>query len=421
MDEIEKKMIVIADLVKNIQDKNESLEKKYDGVIVDEMKKMEGLLIEATKEVEEIKKKDADQKARVDALEKALARNSAPESKNDFNEYEKEFQKFLRKGDSIDPVVMDSEFKKHLMTKGLDEESIKTMQVGVNPQGGYWIQPTRLTRTVTRNFETSPMRDLAFIATTASDSVEMIIDDDEPETESNTEISTRSVTGTPDIGLLQIYTHEETALPKITQKLLDDAGFDVGAWLQNKINRKITRVENTRFILGSGSNQAKGILAYTAWASAGVYQRDAVEQVNSGHATLLTGDGLINLQIALQEAYQTNANWLMRRTSWGAIAKLKDSEGRYLLDFDLLRNGTGAMTLLGKPVKIMSDMPAIGAGALSVAYGDFGEGYTIVDKPGVQILRDPYTDKGRVIFYTSKRVGGAVTNYESFKIQKVSA
>lgn len=425
-EQITKKLGELADIITVVQEKNTKIEAKYDGLLNEEIKTLSEKASNIAADFDKINKERLEEKNRIDELEKLIARGAAgaKESKSDAELYDAGIMSYLRKG-----VHMDSEIaKKGLMgclrTPGFSEQELeqKTMQVGINPDGGYWVQPDRLSTMVTRNFETSPMRSLATAVTTASDHIEMMIDDDEVEVESATEISTRNTTDGAQIGLLNIYTHEIAAEPKITQKLLDDAGFDVGSWLQRKINSKITRTENTRFVSGDGVNKAKGILSYSPWAVAGTYERNKLEQVVSGSAAAVTADGAISLQNSLQEIYQNGASWMMRRQTWGEYIKLKEgTTGAYLIDPTMLRNGAGRLLLLGNPVYFASDMPAVAAGALSVAYGDFSIGYHIVDKIGVILIRDNITDKGRVKFYTSKRTGGAVTNYEAIKIQEISA
>jgi HK97 family phage major capsid protein len=253
--------------------------------------------------------------------------------------------------------------------------------------------------------------------------MEFIIDDDEPSIERVGEVESRAITDTPEVGLLTIPVHEYSAKPQASQRMLDDAGFDIEGWLNGKVSRKIGREENTDFVTGDGSKKAKGFLSYDAWTVAGTYERDALEQrTGTGTAgTLDQAKDFIKLQTDLIEDYQQSAVWTMRRKSWASILELQDENGQFLLRFgDYMRSGTDLL-LLGKPVNIMADMPAIANNSLSVAYGDFGMGYTIVDRFGIRVLRDPYSNKPYVQFYTTKRTGGAVTNFEAIKILKTPA
>jgi len=426
-EETKKKLDELCDIVTAIQEKNDRNEKKYDGLDVQVIKELEIKTGEVTKAFDTLNAERAEEKKRMDELEAIVARGQnggGDKPKSDIETYDESIMAYIRNGIAVPRDVAKKGIQSMLHIPGMTEDQIerKTMQVGIDPQGGYWVRPERLAKVVDREFETSPIRSVASVITTSVNSVELIIDDDEAETGGWTsEVAPRTATGEPDIGQLEIYTHEQWCMPKITQTLLDDAGFDVGAWLQRKVNSKIGRTENTAFVAGNGANKPKGFLSYANYAAAGVYQRDRIEQIVSGNATQFTADGLIDLQGALKEVYQGGATWLMQRNSWVQIIKLKETAtGAYLIDPTMLRNGAGQLVLLGKPVLFADDMQAVGAGALAATYGNFRTGYTIVDKMGVVLIRDNITDKGRILFYTSKRTGGAVTNYEALKTQEIS-
>ena len=138
-----------------------------------------------------------------------------------------------------------------------------------------------------------------------------------------------------------------------------------------------------------------------------------------GTEAALTSDGLIGVQNALKEAYQPGAVWGMKRTTFGAALQLKGSDN-YFFSPVLLRDGQASMQLLGKPVIFMDDMPAVASSALAIVYADFSQAYTIVDRVGLQVLRDPYSNKGFVTYYTTQRVGGDVTSFDAIAIGKVS-
>lgn len=308
--------------------------------------------------------------------------------------------------------------------KGLDKDEIaghvKDMVVGVNPNGGYFVRPEFANFVIDRQFETSPMRQLANIQTISTESLEIPIDDDEAGAEWVGEVDTRSKTDTPDIGQLVIHTHELSAKPYVTQKLLDDAAFDIEAWLQTKVADKFTRTENTSFVEGNGSKRPRGFLTYSDWTTAGTYERGAIEQRDTGSSGTFDADNLIDLQSDLLEFYQPNATWVMERKTFGSVVKLKNAiDGTYLINPELIAQSAPRI-LLGRPVRFFDDMPTIAANSLSIAYGDFQAGYTIVDRLGIRILVDPYTAEPFIVYKTRKRVGGDVTNYQSIKILKLS-
>lgn len=305
---------------------------------------------------------------------------------------------------------------------GADDErkafELKTLIAGVNPQGGYFIRPQRSATMIQRIFETSPMRGSANIETTSNDTLEFLIDDNEAGTGGWVgEVQDRDAnTGTPDIGLLTIPIHEQYAQPYATQKMLDDAGFNIEGWLSGKVTRRMSREENTTFLTGSGSQRPRGLLTYNAWAANGTYERGAIEQINSGIADNFSADGIKALQNAVKEEYQGGSKFFTKRINFLNITTLKDTQEQYLLDPRSLKMGD-TKVLLGKDVIFMNDIPEVGADTLSLVYGDLGVGYTIVDRIGFRVIRDIYTAKPFIKFYTTKRVGGDVTNYEAFKIQ----
>jgi HK97 family phage major capsid protein len=190
--------------------------------------------------------------------------------------------------------------------------------------------------------------------------------------------------------------------------------LDVEGWLANKVADEFARKEATAFISGTGVAQPRGILTYTAGTSWG-----QIEQINSGSSGALTADGLLSLVYGLKEAYARNASFLMNRSVVSAARKLKDTTNQYLWQPGLAM-GQPDM-LLGRPVYEATDMPVAASNSLSVAFGDFAAAYTVVDRIGIRTLRDPFTAKPFVRFYTTKRVGGDVVNFEALKIQKLAS
>lgn len=363
-------------------------------------------------------------------LEKAFSRMGGTDT-GETNEAEEkaseEMASYLRTrapiSDETNDIVVRAMCSKAFYGLGKEkrESEIKTLIAGSNPDGGYFIRPERSATIIKRIFESSTMRGIANIETTSSDVLEFIIDDDEAASGGWVgEVSARTgPTDTPTIGKLTIPAHEQFAEPKATQKMLDDAGFDIEGWLSRKVSDKMIRVENTAFVVGDGAQKPRGFLDYDDWTSPGAYERFKLERVNSGSSGLFVGDTVKLLQNSLIEEYQANATWVIKRIEWQKISILKDGAGAYLLDPRSFKTGD-TLELLGRPVRFFNDMPAAGAGSLSMAYGDFGVGYTIVDRIGFRVIRDNVTQKGFIKFYTTKRTGGDVTNYESIKIQELT-
>lgn len=299
---------------------------------------------------------------------------------------------------------------------GEGNEEFKTLSVGSDPDGGYFVRPQMAASIGKKVFESSPMRALADSITISTDAYEEFYDNDEPASGWVGEQTTRSVTANNVIKKLRIEAHELHSSPKATQKLLDDSSIDIESWHAGKVQEKFARDEATAFITGNGVAKPRGILSYASGDGFNM-----IEQISSNSSANFDADDLIDVQDSLLEAFQNGASWLMRRASWSYVRKLKDGEGRYLVAPGGNLLSGNSMELLGKPVSFAADMPAIGADSLSVAYGNYKSGYMIVDRIGIRVLRDPFTSKGSVIFYTTKRVGGGVHQFQTIKLLKLSA
>jgi HK97 family phage major capsid protein len=335
----------------------------------------------AAQESQELKTKlDAVEKT-AQYLEKMISRagtTGGDESKEFEEKAHNEICAYLRKDAPMSKDVAEATVKAlfknafYGLGEAEREQQIKTLIEGVNPNGGYFVRPERSAQMVKRIFESSPMRSICDLQTTTSKSVELIIDDNEAASGGWVgETQSRPGTNTPQIGLLTIPIHEQYAMPKATQTMLDDAGFDLENWLSGKVTRKMSRVENTAFVIGDGSQKPKGFLTYDPWAVNGTYERGKLEQIDSGVAGAITADSLKLLQNSLIEEYQANAVWGIKRASWSSVITLKDGSGAYLLNPESMRMGD-SLVLLGKRVVFMHDMPDIANDALAVTYGDFG-------------------------------------------------
>lgn len=297
---------------------------------------------------------------------------------------------------------------------------IRAMATDTQQTGGFLVMPDLSSTVVSRVFETSPIRLVANVEQAGSKSREFLIDDDEAGATWSGERSV-ATDDTPDVGLKEIVTHEITSTMKATATMIEDAYLDLASWMQTKGADKISRTENTAFFTGTGIKQPRGLLTYAAWSSAGVYERDKIEQIASGGATTLTADGLIDTQAALKEAYQAQAVWLMKRATFGSIIKLKGADNFYFGPM-MLAQGVPTMQLLGRRVMFCDDMQALGTGSnLVCAYGDFGRAYTILDRVGLQVLRDPFTADPYTLFRLRRRTGGDVTSFDAVKLTKLAA
>lgn len=346
-------------------------------------------------------------KERLDQIETAVSRTmkgtgtaEEKETKPEVIEYCKAFRGFIQSGMGEGDAL-----------KALGQ---KAMSVISDPDGGYLVTPQMSATIIKKVFESSPVRALAAVETISSDSLDLIDDHDEASYGWAAETGTISETTSPQIAKRNIPTHIMYAEPRATQKLLDDAGINIEQWLAEKQADKFGRVEATAFVSGTGVTQPRGFLTYAAGTTWGT-----IEQVNSGSSGALTADGLISLFYSLKSDYAQNAAFLANRASVGAIRLLKEATTNQYIWQPGLQNGQPDR-LLGVPIYMASDMPVAAANSLSVALADWRRAYQIVDRIGIRVLRDPYTAKPYVKFYTTKRVGGDVANFEAIKLQKLA-
>ena len=340
-------------------------------------------------------------KSRLDNIETAYNRpmlGGEVASVKHSDAYSKAFRNYLRKG----------------MEGGLEELQTKALSVGSDPDGGYLVTPQISSKIVQSIFETSPIRQLAAVENISSDALELIDDHDQAVAGWTSETGTIIETSTPTLAKRNIQTHELYAQPKATQKLVDDSAIDIESWLANKISDIFSRKENTAFINGTGVGQPRGILTYlpgTSWGQ--------IEQINSGSSSAVTADALVVLFYTLKDAYSKRASFLMNRTVVQSVRLLKQATTNQYLWQPGLAAGVPD-TLMGVPVYMAADMPNAAANSLSIAVGDFGAAYQIVDRRGISILRDPFTEKPFVKFYATKRVCGDVVNFEAIKLMKLA-
>lgn len=389
-----------------------------------------------------IEKAAESQKMIEDFMAKATAPGGgfATKQSEEFEAEVKGFNQMLRaeyqsKG-KIAPQAFDAEGYTHYksgffkMMSGTNADSLttderKAMSAGSDPDGGYLLPESTVGRTVAKIFEQSTMRQLANVQQISTDKLEGIVDNNEASAGWVSELGARSDTSTPQLGQYEIQAHEMYAMPKISQKLIDDASMDVEGWLSMKVADKFARVEGAGFTTGTGAGQPRGLFAYTTAATSddtrawGTFEH-VKTGTNGGFNATTKGDVLFDLIGAFKDQYLQNAQFLMRREMRTAIRKLKGATSDLYLWEPALQAGVPDR-LLGYPVRVDQYVPAMTTDSLSLALGDFREAYTIVDRIGIRTLRDPYTAKPYVVFYSTKRTGGGAVNYESCKFLKLSA
>jgi len=298
----------------------------------------------------------------------------------------------------------------------------KALSVGVNADGGYVVPPeteTEITRLMTA---VSPIRAIAGVRQVSGSVYKRPISVTGPATGWVGETAARPTTNSQTLAELSYPTMELYAMPAATSSFLDDAAVDVGQWIADEVNAAFAAQETTAFVTGNGVNKPTGFLTATSvaeaswtWGNLGYIATGTAGALPAANAS----DVLIDLVYALKAGYRQNASWLMNRRVQGALRKLKDSDGNYL--WQPAAAADGRARFMGFDLVEAEDMPNIGAGSLSIAFGDFKRGYLIVDRQGVSVLRDPFSSKPYVLFYTTKRVGGGVSDFDAIKLLKFAA
>ncbi len=297
----------------------------------------------------------------------------------------------------------------------------KSASSGVAAEGGY-VVPEETERRIDRMLAAaSPIRAIASVRQSHAPVFRKPISRGGAMSGWVTETAARPETDTPSLDLIDFPVAELYAMPAATQQLLDDAMVDIDQWLAEEVRDVFAEQESAAFVSGDGVNKPKGFLDYPvnvegsqAWGELGY----VATGVNGGFAATDPADALIDLVYAPRSAYRAGSRFVMNRATVSAVRRFKDADGNYLWQPSL--SEAGSSTLLGYPVTEAEDMPDIGAGSLAIAFGDFGRGYLIVDRQGVEVLRDPFSAKPYVLFYTTKRVGGGVQDFEAIKVLKFS-
>lgn len=308
--------------------------------------------------------------------------------------------------------------------ENLSADEVKTLSVGSDPDGGYWVTPDLSGRMVKKVYESSPVRQNASATTISTDALEGVEDLGEAGAGYAGEHAAGSDTTTPQVGKWRIGVHWIDTEPKATQQLLDDAAVDVEGWLSSKVADKFARFENAEFVTGAANRIRGFMLGYTqtedtgsgvTWGEVGFVKSGA----SADFASTNPGDKIFDIVGTLKNDYLPNAKFYTRRSVITKIRKFKVGTGEYLWQPSFVA-GTPE-TVAGHPVVRMEDISALGANSYSLAFGDLAQAYQIVDRQGIRVLRDPFTAKPYIKFYTTKRTGGGMVNFEAIKLMKFAA
>lgn len=299
----------------------------------------------------------------------------------------------------------------------------KGMSTSVNAEGGYLVDPQTSARIQSVLTGAGSVRAIANVVQVEANAFDVLVDHADFGHGWSSESGSVSETSTPQIERVSIPLHELSALPKASQRLLDDAAFDIEGWLADRIADKFARAESDAFINGDGSDQPTGFLDYPVAHVSSGESWGTLNYVPTGvsgdFSSADPADAIVDLVYSLGARYRAKATFVMNSKTAGAVRKMKDADGRFLWS-DGFAAGEPAR-LMGYPVLICEDMPDIAAGTVAVAFGDFGAGYTIAERPDLRVLRDPFSAKPHVLFYATKRVGGDVTDFSAIKLLQFSA
>jgi HK97 family phage major capsid protein len=317
--------------------------------------------------------------------------------------HQKAFDAYLRSG--------DDDGLRGLVLEG------KALNTAVAAEGGYLVDPQTAEMIRSSLKSTSSIRAIANVVQVEATSFDVLIDHSDVGSGWATESGMIVESATPAIERISIPLHELSAMPKASQRLLDDSAFDVEGWLAGRIADKFARAEAASFVAGDGIDKPTGFLTHTkvaeaswTWGNLGYIATGVAGDFNGTNPA----DAVVDLVYALDATYRANATFVMNSKTAGAVRKMKDADGRFLWS-DGLAAGEPAR-LMGYPVLIAEDMPDIANNAYAVAFGDFASGYTIAERPDMRVLRDPFSAKPHVLFYASKRVGGDVSDYAAIKL-----
>lgn len=389
---------VITDLKGAFEDFKKSNDKELEAIKAEKAKQ--------TEVTEKLNEKLGDLDKLKEELEKEIKQAKRPGSPKatDVEAHKAGFTQFLRKGND----------------DGLADLQQKAIQIGVDSDGGYAV-PEELDRTILELLhDESPMRKVCNQITVSTSDYKKLVSLGGAGSGWVGETAPRPATGTPTLAQIFATMGEIYANPQATQTSLDDVFFNVETWLQDEVAREFAEKESLAFLLGDGTNKPKGILT-SPLDAANDKDRDfgTIQQLSSGTAGTFNGDNLIDLIYSIKAGYRQNSVFMMTNLTQSKARKLKDSEGNYLWQPGLQAGQPS--TLLSYKIEENNDMPEAEADANAILFGDFKRGYTIVDRMGTRILRDPFTNKPFVGFYTTKRVGGMLTDSNALKVLTLKA
>lgn len=378
-------------------------DKRFDAV-ESEKGKLAGSVADLTETVKTLQKSKDNLEHQLTQFQLKSNRPGSTDLNQDQVEHKEAFGNFMRKGNEDGLLALEQ----------------KALSVGPNADGGFAV-PTELDSNIIKLLrDDTPMRQVCHTMTIGGSDYKKLVNLGGAGSGWVGEDAARPATGKPTLAQIAPFMGEIYANPQATQQMLDDAFFNVEAWLAEEVQTEFSEKENTAFTAGDGILKPKGFLAYNTHLDGdktrafGVLQHRETLSVGSVGA-----DDIVKLIFALKKGYRNGAAFMGSTDLLSELMVLKDGNGQYLWRAGLEIGESS--TLRGYKYEENDDMPDVAAGAVPLSFGNFKRGYTIVDRMGTRILRDPYTNKPFVGFYTTKRVGGFVTDSQAIKLLKVKA
>lgn len=363
-----------------------------------------GTDVVTTEKMDRISRSMDEQKRKLDQLMVKGSRPVLGDQSFDFsdNEHKNAFNAYIRRGDEM----------------GLRLVEQKALSQSSDPDGGYLV-PDELDQQIGRRLsDLSPIRSISSVRQVTGSVLKKPFSQNGMAVGWVGETDARPQTTTAQLVELQFPTMELYAMPAATSSLLEDSAIDIDTWIMSEVEAAFAEQEGSAFVNGDGVNKPTGFLnapqvddASWSWGNLGYIATGTDAGFGDDPS-----DRLIDTIYSLKSGYRQNAKFVMNRKTQGTIRQFKDADGNYMWQ-PPAAPGQQAM-LHGFPVVEAEDMPDIATDTMSVAFGDFERGYLVVDRQGVSVLRDPYSAKPYVLFYTTKRVGGGVQNYEALKLIK---
>lgn len=321
-------------------------------------------------------------------------------------EHKRAFAAYLRKG----------------QTEPLRLIEAKALNGAIGPDAGYLVPPDIEAAVLARMAGLSPIRAIASVRSLAGTSLKKAVSP-EGAHQGWAALGAPSNAITPGLyGELAFQTMELFAQPAATQAMLDDAAVDVESWIGEEIELSFAEAESEAFINGDGQSRPRGFLNYPrvaeanwSWGNLGTVSTG----VNGGFPATAPADVLIELAHSVGAIYRQNATFVMNRRTQSVLRRFKDTTGNYIWAPPAILGGKA--TLLNFPVMEAEAMPDIAPGAPAIVFGDFRRGYLVLDRVGIRALRDPYSAKPYVLFYTTKRVGGGMQDFRAIRLLTFAA